>query len=100
MAYGDSFAAIIGRKYGRTKLTRRKTLEGALAMFTASLVSIIISLAYFSHLNITNQVSNLYTALAIAIIVTLVELASPKGFDNIAVPLLGALGFYILEELI
>lgn len=95
MAYGDSAAAIAGRRYGRRELVNGKTLEGTLAMFSASLVALTLSLAYFSTLYPFTLVQMLSPALATAAVVAIAEVLSPKGLDNVAVPLLGALTFLI-----
>ena len=95
MAYGDSAAAIAGRRYGRRELVNGKTLEGTLAMFAASLVALTLSLAYFSALYPFTLAQMLSPALATAAVVAVAEVLSPKGLDNVAVPLLGALTFLV-----
>lgn len=98
MAYGDSAAAIAGRRYGRRELVNGKTLEGTLAMFSASLVALTLSLAYFSALYTFTLVKMLSPTLATAAVVAIAEVLSPKGLDNVAVPLLGALTFLVASE--
>jgi dolichol kinase len=38
LAVADPLSAIIGIKYGKTKIVKGKSLEGSLAFFTASLI--------------------------------------------------------------
>ena len=99
MAYGDSAAALVGQKLGRRKyrLVTEKSLEGSCAMFTASLLSLVISGLYFSSLYSFSLGEKLLSFLAVSVVVTVVEALSPRGLDNIAVPLSGALTFLILD---
>ena len=95
MAYGDSAAALVGQRFGRRTLVNGKTLEGTLAMFIASLITLGLSLAYFSALYPFTLFKKILPALAAAAVVAVAEVLSPKGFDNITVPLLGALTFLV-----
>ncbi len=99
MAYGDSAAALVGERFGdrRHKLIGDKSLEGSFAMLTASFLSIAISLAYFSLFYSFDSVEKLVPALAVAFAVAVVECLSPKGFDNLTVPLLGAATFLLVD---
>jgi phytol kinase len=90
MGYGDGLAAIIGNKYGKHKLIFNKSIEGSITMFIASLVVTITILLIFG-------VPNPYLiALGVAMIATLVELLTPKGLDNLSVPLITSLTLYLL----
>ncbi|UCH57131.1 MAG: phosphatidate cytidylyltransferase [Candidatus Bathyarchaeota archaeon] len=97
MAYGDSVAALVGKRYGKRIIINGKTLEGSIAMFAASLITLSLSLAYFSTLYGYNFAHKLLPALATATVVAIAEALSPRGLDNIAVPLLGALAFSLVE---
>ena len=78
MTISDSFAAIIGIKYGETKIFRNSSLEGSFAFLISTLV--IISLF--------GPLSSIYKILFISICVTLVELYSTHYInDNITIPL-------------
>jgi len=82
MSISDSFAALIGKKYGHTKIYNKKTLEGSFSF----LVSTIIILSIFS-VNLS-----LYALVLISIIVTLVELFSFYRLnDNLTIPLSSAI---------
>lgn len=95
LGYGDGLAAVIGVKYGKHKLIFGKSFEGSLAMFVASLmVGLVISSLFFP---ITTA---LILGVTIAILATIVELFSPKGFDNLTVPLATSLFYYLLIILI
>lgn len=99
MAYGDSAAALVGMSMGKRKyrLIAEKSLEGSLAMFTASLLSLVVSGIYFSALYSFPVGGKLLPFLAVSIVVTLVEAVSPRGLDNIGVPLSGALAFLLTD---
>lgn len=99
MAYGDSAAALVGERYGKTRygFFSDKSLEGSLAMFAASLVSLSLSLFFFSSFYGFIVAEKIIPALIVAVVVALVELLSPKGVDNLTVPLLGALMFLLVD---
>lgn len=96
LGYGDGFAALAGKHFGRVNLSfgpfrTKKTLLGSSTMFAAAAVvlSLIVVLAEPGL-----QLSSVWgRVLLIALGVTLIELFTPKGFDNISVPLLTALLF-------
>jgi len=98
MAYGDSAGSLVGEKYGKRayNLAARKSLEGSIAMFLGSLLSLTIGMLFFSRLY-SLQTSNVILAvLTAATVTTLAESISPRGADNITVPILGALTFLLL----
>ncbi|MCI8999501.1 MAG: hypothetical protein HFJ26_00840 [Clostridia bacterium] len=86
MAYGDGFAAVVGKciksktyKVGETK----KSIAGSITMFMISLIFITIFLT-------TRYTFELWQIVLIGIvmsgIVTIIEAISVKGIDNISVP--------------
>ncbi|PKK99618.1 MAG: hypothetical protein CVV57_00780 [Tenericutes bacterium HGW-Tenericutes-2] len=90
MGYGDGLAAVIGSKYGKFKLIFGKTLEGSITMFIASLIVTITILLIF-------RVPNPYLiALGVAFVASTIELFTPKGLDNLSVPLITSLALYLL----
>lgn len=97
MAYGDSLAALVGMRHGRHRyrVFETKSLEGSAAMFTASLAAFGISLAYFSYLYGFSLGNQLVPAIAVAVVATVAEAVSPKGLDNVLVPIAGALTFVL-----
>ena len=93
MAYGDSSAAIIGERCGKHMLKGNKSLIGSLSMFIVSLASIIAGLYYFSGFYSFDPSGMILSSVITAIVVTITELFTPKGYDNITVPLLGVAAF-------
>jgi len=87
MTYGDGFAAVVGRKYGRRVFKvfgQTKSLEGSLVMLVISfiVIFIILGLTLSAGWHIL-----LSAALILALIATLIELVSAFGLDNLTVPL-------------
>ena len=82
MSISDSFAALIGVKYGKTKIYGKKSLEGSFSFF----VSTIIILYMFM-----NDLSS-FQYIYISLLITLVELFSfHKINDNLTIPVFAAL---------
>ena len=92
MAYGDSTAALIGMKYGRHKVGK-KSLEGSVGMFLGSFFSLVLGMVYFASIYGFSASTQILPVFLVSLVVTIVEFVSPSGFDNIAVPLLGAFTF-------
>jgi len=89
LTIGDSFAAIIGKSFGRTKI-QGKTLEGSLAFFLTSSFMII----FIPGLNI-------WIGIITALLVTFIELFSDslKVNDNILIPISSAFFITIMTRL-
>lgn len=95
LGYGDGFAAVFGVKYGKHKLVFGKSVEGSIAMFIASfIVGVVVSTLAFP------LVTAVWIGLIMAIFATGIELISPKGFDNLTVPLSTSLLYYLMIILI
>ena len=95
MGYGDGFAAVIGKTYGKHKIAFGKSIEGSVTMFIASFI-----VAFLVALVIKSINSALILAMGVAALATVVELVTPKGLDNLTVPLSTSLFFYLLLLLI
>jgi len=97
MAYGDSLAAIFGENWGKHKyrIFETKSFEGSLGMFLGSFVSLTLAFLYFGLL-FPLTFNSFVPAFAIAALVTVVEGVCPRGLDNIAVPLVGAVTFLLI----
>lgn len=77
MGYGDGLGAVIGKSFKSKILYHNKSVFGSLAMFLSTL---IIGIILFP--------SSILIIILISILATLIELFTPKGFDNFSVPLL------------
>lgn len=93
LGYGDGFAAIIGKRFGKTSLLFGKSLEGSLTLFFVSiLVLIVVTLAFEPHLF---ELTFWWIPL-IAVIITFTEWLTPWGLDNITIPCFTTLLYYAL----
>ena len=99
LTWGDSFAAIIGRQFGRHKFTvvnETRSMEGTGVMFAFSFLAVFITLTIFAFPFGTSVLLALVTALVAA----LVEALSPFGIDNLTVPFASAIVLVFLTGLI
>lgn len=93
MGYGDGFAAIAGQAIKSKEfkvLGSTKSVVGSATMFIITLI--IVSCA-FAYLNVPLW---FVKSLLIAFIATVFEAVSPKGTDNLTVPLLSTFLFYCM----
>ena len=86
MSFGDGFAALIGKKYGKHEYTifgETKTIEGSLAMFLILIAAIWIVLSYYIvFIGYPSFISNIWLILIPALVTTFAEAITPKGLDN------------------
>lgn len=86
MGYGDGFAAIIGKKYGKHKFPvpfSHKTAEGSGAVFFGTVISVYLVLSCFGTTGATFS-----TAIVCGLIAMIVEAISPNSIDNLTVPII------------
>jgi len=97
MAYGDAAASIIGEKIGKKKYTlfTKKSVEGSIAMFAASLLSLTVGSLLFACLGFSFAGWLYFPLVAAAAMV--VEGLSPLGLDNLTVPAASVLTFLLLS---
>ncbi len=90
--FGDAAAALVGKRFGRHYIEGRlvegrKSLEGTLAMFAVSFITVLLvllvsgSLAWYAYVP---------TALLTAVVCALVELYTRGGMDTLTCPLAAA----------
>jgi phytol kinase len=98
MAYGDAAASLICQKFGRHKykIFSSKSIEGSMAMFITCILGSLACLIFFSFLYPISSFNFTLAFLGAAIVATVCEALTPKGFDNLTVPLLSALVFLLL----
>jgi phytol kinase len=105
MTWGDALASIVGGRWGRRAYIirgHRRTWEGSVAMFIASLVVVALTLLLLPASSLSPTAEPLQTgtallyALLAAVVATLAEGVSPAGTDNLSVPLLTAAALYLL----
>lgn len=105
MTWGDAFAAIIGRRWGRHRYTiagSDRSWEGSAAMLIVSAVAMLLTLTLVPGSPLAPLSAPLPTGLALgaaaggALVATAAEAISPAGSDNISVPLLAAGAVFII----
>ena len=92
MGYGDGFAAVIGQFFGKHKFTifkGHKSYEGTLTMWLVSTIVVVTTL-YF-----TTPAISWPMVIVIPFMATLIEAISPYGLDNLFVPLITALIYFV-----
>jgi phytol kinase len=98
LAYGDAAASIVGQKWGRHQfnICAKKSIEGSITMFLVCFLVLVASFAFFGFLYPLSLTNYLFASLVAAVVATLCEAFTPRGLDNIAVPLLSAIIFLLL----
>lgn len=102
MTWGDAFAAIIGKRWGRRKYTiagATRSIEGSVAMFVFSFVGVFIVLLAMEQLAGSDVLWAVIFALVTAAAATLVESISVRGLDNLTVPAASLLALWLLNNL-
>lgn len=87
MILGDLVAALVGKKWGRTKLLGKKSLEGSAACFVVCAVIALVTL-------------NPVIAIIGALVATIVELIPFPIDDNLTVPLVSGTAMHFLTQIL
>ncbi|MEO7994708.1 MAG: diacylglycerol/polyprenol kinase family protein, partial [bacterium] len=101
LAWGDAFAAIIGRRYGKLRyrvLGEQRSLEGSFAMYVFSFLACSVVLAVeHPGLSVMTRVA---IATTTAVGCTLLEACAIRGLDNLLIPLGGAgIAWWLLNRM-
>jgi dolichol kinase len=91
MSFGDGMGELIGKRYGRFQYLRSRTVEGTLAVFAATMLSVLVlSWFYFDLVGYSNGSAPdmlLLFAASVAGMVACVEAVTPGQVDNLVIPL-------------
>lgn len=90
LAFADPAAALIGRRWGRTKLVHGRSLEGTLA-FTAVGAAVAFGALRLWHADLDAGAAAI-VAVAAAVAGAVAELLSRRVDDNFSIPVVAALG--------
>lgn len=99
MTYGDAFGSLVGKKYGKHKLPRHKSVEGSLAvMFSTAIIAFVI-IAFYGFLisngwyegDCKTSVPVWAACLVAGAITAVAEMLTPGEYDNLTIPTLVAL---------
>ncbi len=87
---GDAAAALVGKSMGKHKIGRskKKSLEGSIAMFTVAFLAVLISLLIFG---IFPPVVAVVAAVLTALVSAVVELYVENGYDTFYCPVSASL---------
>ncbi len=100
MAFGDAIAGIIaGRSKRRKNLPLpwdKKSVQGSAAMFVSSALLVGAGLALFRHDHNLSFGTGIVVAVAIGLLAAAAEALSYRGSDNLTVPMLTAVGLYVI----
>lgn len=94
LGLSDGVAGLVGEKYGKRKynITGIKTIEGSLTFFVIT----VLILSSFLYVNETPLLSGALFVFSVALLLTLVESAFGKGWDNFFIPIITALMLYLI----
>lgn len=93
MAYGDGFAAVVGKKWGKRypfKFAPKKTLEGSLTVAFFAFLVTLGSILVFQRVGEFQNISLLmagFISLLTAVFSSFIELTGKKGCDNLILPI-------------
>ena len=99
MVYGDGFAALIGQKFGKVKYKvfgGEKSLEGSLTMFVITTVMSVFVWMVFMTIGYPMPAFNLWAILGISAVATVCEALSYGGIDNLTVPALTSILYFLV----
>ena len=102
MVYGDGFAALIGQKFGKIKYTvfgGTKSLEGSLTMFVVTTVMSVFVWMVFSSIGCAMPEFNIVYIIGISAVATVCEAFSYGGIDNLTVPAVTSILYYLVAVL-
>lgn len=96
LIWGDGISAVVGSKFGNDKpytiFGGTKTLLGSWSAAFATFGSVAISCLILQQ----TLVVAIYIGLFTGFITAIIEAITPKGFDNLAIPGVNALGLFLL----
>ncbi len=90
MGYGDGFAALIGKFFGKKKVFGKKTYIGSIVMLIVTFIVILLTSIAFKVDDVVT-ISWVLRAVFISFTAMVIEIFTPSGLDNLSVPILTAL---------
>ena len=100
LVYGDGFAALVGGKWGNIKYNvfgSEKTVMGSLAMFAVTAVLSVFVWVVYSSVGYHLPTLNIWYILGISAVATVCEAVSYGGIDNLTVPAVTSILYYIVS---
>ena len=98
LAYGDAAASLVGQRFGKHQYSvlGKKSLEGSIGMFIVCFLILVISYLFFGYPYALSSLNFAVAAFSVAVAATVLEAITPKGLDNLTVPLASAIVFMLL----
>lgn len=97
LAYGDGFAAVIGKRYPYGKFVIWKNTKSVSGCVGMAVITFILTCLYLKVTSLVLPVSvRILTAAVVSLAATGVEVLTPFGFDNLSVPVAAVLVFRFL----
>jgi dolichol kinase len=98
LAYGDAAASLVGQKFGKHQynVLGRKSLEGSVGMFIVCFLMLVTGYLFFGYPYALSKLNFVVAAFAVAVVATVFEAITPKGLDNLTVPLGSSIIFLLL----
>ena len=106
MIISDTFASVIGKKYGKRKinlpwLNTTRSLEGSVAFFISGFLLCFFA---FTILGVSNPITQVHLSLEIALLyslitsalATVIELISPSTWDDLTIPIATVVCVFLL----
>ena len=98
LGLGDPMAALIGRRWGRTRLVNGRSLEGSLAFVFFGTIAAVLALSlWYAELGAGPIV---LLSVVAAVFGAVAELLTRRIDDNLAIPVVGAFGMQVASWLI
>jgi dolichol kinase len=98
LGLADPAAALVGRRWGNTKLVNNRSLEGSITFAIVGTLASLVTLAIW-HADLSWQ-ARLLVALGASVPAALAELASGRIDDNLSIPVAAATGAYLATLLL
>lgn len=95
MSYGDGFASLIGARYSKKRYkiyNNQKSYIGSISMFVFSFIAFIVAFLFYEF-TITMEIVVILVIIALSS--TVAETITPRGLDNLSVPFLASIYFYL-----
>ncbi len=103
LVYGDGFAALVGGKWGRIKyhiFGGEKTLAGSLAMLAVTAVLSVFVWVFYGAMGYALPELNFWYILIISALATVAEAISYGGIDNLTVPSVTSILYYLVATVL
>ncbi|MBO7159409.1 MAG: phosphatidate cytidylyltransferase [Methanobrevibacter sp.] len=103
LVYGDGFAALVGAKWGRIKyhiFGGEKSVAGSLAMLSVTAVLSVFVWVFYTAMGYTLPELNFWYILIISAIATIAEAISYGGIDNLTVPSVTSVLYFLVATML